>query len=273
MLDVNALEVTFENRIHAVRGVTFHVAKGETLGLVGESGCGKSSLARALVGLAPKTKGSATFADPSRKLQLVFQDSLAALDPRMTVQAALREPLEIAGLDRTNVPQLLDAVGLTTELLTRLPRELSAGQRQRICIARALAVEPTMLILDEPVSSLDVSVQAQVLNLLTDLQKRRGLTYLFISHDLAVISHMSTRIAVMYAGRIVELGPAEEIVSRPRHPYTQALLAAAATLTPLKGEPPSPLSPPTGCAFHPRCPHAFERCKVEVPTGSPACFL
>jgi peptide/nickel transport system ATP-binding protein len=272
MLEVDQLEVTF-GAIHAVRGVSFSVAPGETLGLVGESGCGKSSLARALVGLVPKAKGAVRFAQAPRSMQLVFQDSLAALDPRMTIEAALREPLDIAGLPRERLPGLLEAVGLPTELLPRLPRELSAGQRQRVCIARALAVEPKLIVLDEPVSALDVSVQAQVLNLLGELQRTRGLTYLFISHDLAVVSHVSTRIAVMYAGRIVELGPTEEIVSRPRHPYTQALLAAASKLTPLKGEPPSPLAPPPGCAFHPRCPHAFDRCKVEMPTGSPACFL
>jgi peptide/nickel transport system ATP-binding protein len=272
MLEVDQLEVTF-GAIHAVRGVSFSVAPGETLGLVGESGCGKSSLARALVGLVPKAKGAVRFAEAARKLQLVFQDPLAALDPRMTIEAALREPLDIARLPRERLPGLLEAVGLSTELLPRLPRELSAGQRQRVCIARALAVEPKLIVLDEPVSALDVSVQAQVLNLLGELQRTRGLTYLFISHDLAVVSHVSTRIAVMYAGRIVELGPTEEIVSRPRHPYTQALLAAASKLTPLKGEPPSPLAPPPGCAFHPRCPHAFDRCKVEMPTGSPACFL
>jgi oligopeptide/dipeptide ABC transporter ATP-binding protein len=269
MLDVRELEVAYGD-VRAVRGVSFSISAGETLGLVGESGCGKSSLARALVGIAPRAKGSVTAVGA---LQLVFQDPLAALDPRMSVEAALQEPLDIATLPRARVPALLDAVGLPHELLPRLPRELSAGQRQRVCIARALAVDPKLLVLDEPVSALDVSVQAQVLNLLTELQKTRGLTYLFISHDLAVVSHVSTRIAVMYAGRIVEVGPAEEIVSRPRHPYTQALLAAASTLTPLDGEPPSPLHPPSGCAFHPRCPRAFDRCKVEVPQGSVACFL
>jgi peptide/nickel transport system ATP-binding protein len=273
MLEVSELEVTFDSdggRVRAVRGVSFSVERGETLGLVGESGCGKSSLARALVGIAPRSRGSV---NAQGLLQLVFQDPVAALDPRMRIEAALNEPLDIAKLPRSRLPQLLDAVGLSTELLPRLPRELSAGQRQRVCIARALAVDPQLLVLDEPVSALDVSVQAQVLNLLTELQKRRGLTYLFISHDLAVVSHVSTRIAVMYAGRIVEIGPTEQIVSAPRHPYTQALLAAASKLTPLAGEPPSPLAPPSGCAFHPRCPHAFERCRVEVPAGSPACFL
>jgi len=213
-----------------VRGVSFEIARGETLGLVGESGCGKSSLARALVQLVKPSKGSVKFEDAQRKMQLVFQDPQAALDPRMTVQATLEEPLIIAGLDRARVPGLLDAVGLGPELLPRRPRELSAGQRQRINIARALAVEPTLLILDEPVSALDVSVQAQVLNLLAELQKSRGLTYLFISHDLAVVSHVATRIAVMHDGRIVELGPAEQVIVTPQHAYTKTLLEAAARL-------------------------------------------
>jgi peptide/nickel transport system ATP-binding protein len=272
MLEVEALEVTY-GELRAVRGVSFSVAKGETLGLVGESGCGKSSLARALVGLVPASKGSIRFTGGPRKLQLVFQDSVAALDPRMSVQAALEEPLDIAGLERTRVGALLDAGGLSRELLPRRPRELSAGQRQRVCIARALAVDPEMLVLDEPVSALDLPVQAQVLNLLADLQRQRGLTYLFITHDLNAVAHVATRIAVMYAGRIVELAEAEQLVREPRHPYSKALLAASTRLQPLGGEPPSPLSPPSGCAFHPRCPHAFDRCKVEVPTGSPACFL
>ncbi|MBL8950492.1 MAG: ABC transporter ATP-binding protein [Myxococcaceae bacterium] len=229
LLTVDSLEVHW-GHVHAVRGVSFEIARGETLGLVGESGCGKSSLARALVQLVKPSKGSVRFEDPKRKLQLVFQDPKAALDPRLTVQATLEEPLEIAGLELKRVPALLDAVGLGAELLPRRPHELSAGQRQRINIARALAVEPTLLVLDEPVSALDVSVQAQVLNLLVELQKSRGLTYLFISHDLAVVSHIATRIAVMQEGRIVELGPAEQVIVTPQHAYTKTLLDAAARL-------------------------------------------
>jgi peptide/nickel transport system ATP-binding protein len=228
-LSVDSLEVHWGS-VHAVRGVSFEIARGETLGLVGESGCGKTSLARALVKLVEPTRGTVRFEDPQRRMQLVFQDPQAALDPRMTVAAALEEPLLIAGLPRGRVPALLEAVGLGAELLTRLPRELSAGQRQRVNIARALAVEPTLLILDEPVSALDVSVQAQVLNLLAELQKSRGLTYLFISHDLAVVAHVATRIAVMHEGRIVELGPAEQVIVTPQHAYTKTLLDAAAKL-------------------------------------------
>ncbi len=229
-LSVDSLEVHF-GPIHAVRGVSFEIARGETLGLVGESGCGKTSLARALVKLVKPSKGSVTFADADRrKLQLVFQDPQAALDPRMTICQALEEPLVISKLPKARAPQLLDAVGLGPELLDRLPRQLSAGQRQRVNIARALAVEPTLLILDEPVSALDVSVQAQVLNLLLELQKSRGLTYLFISHDLAVVSHVASRIAVMHEGRIVELGPAEQVIVTPQHAYTKTLLDAAAKM-------------------------------------------
>ncbi len=229
LLRVDALEV-HHGQVHAVRGVSFEIARGETLGLVGESGCGKSSIARALVQLVKPSKGAVRFEDAQRKMQLVFQDPQAALDPRMTVHETLEEPLAIARLDKGRVPSLLEAVGLGAELLPRRPHELSAGQRQRINIARALAVEPTLLILDEPVSALDVSVQAQVLNLLTELQKSRGLTYLFISHDLAVVSHVASRIAVMQEGRIVELGPAEQVIVTPQHAYTKTLLDAAARL-------------------------------------------
>jgi ABC-type glutathione transport system ATPase component len=229
LLTVRDLAVSF-GPIDAVRGVSFELQRGETLGLLGESGCGKSSLARALVKLVKPTRGEIHFADASRKMQLVFQDPQAALDPRMTVAKALLEPLIIAGLDRSQLPRLLEAVGLGPELLPRLPKELSAGQRQRVNIARALAVEPTLLILDEPVSALDVSVQAQVLNLLAELQAQRGLTYLFISHDLAVVTHVSSRIAVMHQGRIVELGACEQVIVTPQHPYTRELLDAAARL-------------------------------------------
>ncbi|MBK7858353.1 MAG: ABC transporter ATP-binding protein [Archangiaceae bacterium] len=229
LLSVSGLHVHY-GAIHAVRGVSFELGRSETLGLVGESGCGKTSLARALVKLTRPSSGTVRFDGPPRKLQLVFQDPHAALDPRMTVRAALAEPLDIAGLPHARMPELLEAVGLGPELLPRLPRELSAGQRQRINIARALSVEPTLLVLDEPVSALDVSVQAQVLNLLSELQQRRGLTYLLISHDLAVVSHLATRIAVMREGELVELGPAEQVIVTPQHPYTRALLEAAARL-------------------------------------------
>jgi ABC-type glutathione transport system ATPase component len=229
VLTVSGLEVSY-GPVHAVRGVSFEISRGETLGLVGESGCGKSSIARALVKLVKPSKGTVTFTDPQRKMQLVFQDPQAALDPRMTIAATLEEPLIIAGLDRKKTPQLLAAVGLGPELLPRLPRELSAGQRQRVNIARALAVEPTLLVLDEPVSALDVSVQAQVLNLLQEVQQSRGLTYLFITHDLAVVSHVATRIAVMHEGRIVETGPAEQLLVTPQHEYTKTLLEAAQKL-------------------------------------------
>ena len=229
LLTVDALEVAY-GAVHAVRGVSFTLARGETLGLVGDSGCGKTSLARALVRLVTPSRGTVTFTDAPRKLQLVFQDPQAALDPRMSVRAALEEALGIARAPKGRVPALLDAVGLSAELMHRLPRELSAGQRQRVNIARALAVEPSLLVLDEPVSALDVSVQAQVLNLLVELQKSRGLAYLFITHDLAVVSHLATRIAVMHEGRIVELGPAEQVIVTPQHPYTKELLDAAARL-------------------------------------------
>ena len=291
LLAVADLTVHFQRRIgllgshretvQAVNGVSFAVGRKETLGLVGESGCGKTTLARAVLRLVEKTSGTVRFDGQDlhalapaelrrmrRRLQIVFQDPYASLNPRMTIGAAIREGLTIhhlaegAAADR-RVRDLLDEVGLTADAAHGYPHEFSGGQRQRAGIARALAVEPELLVCDEPVSALDVSVQAQVLNLLMDLQARRGLSYLFISHDLAVVRHVAPRVAVMYLGRIVEEGPAEELYARPRHPYTQALLSAVPEPDPvtkrprivLPGDPPSPVNPPSGCPFHPRCPH------------------
>jgi oligopeptide transport system ATP-binding protein len=272
--------------VRAVDGVSFAVAKGETLGLVGESGCGKSTLARALLFLDPPTSGEIVFdgtpvtaADVRRlrgSAQIVFQDPYASLPPRMRVEWILADPLSIHGVGRAEirarVPQLLRDVGLKEDAARRLPYQLSGGQRQRVGIARALSVQPSLVIADEAVSSLDASVQAQILNLFRDLQERHGLAYLFISHDLGVVKYMSHRIAVMYLGELVELAPAEELYARPLHPYTRALTSAVPSLgrrggarIRLAGEPPNPAAPPPGCRFHPRCPLADERCRVERP--------
>jgi len=279
--------------VRAVDGVSFSIPAGKTLGLVGESGSGKTTVARTLLRLTEPTGGSfrlggeevfalapAPLRALRRRIQIVFQDPYGSLNPRMTVRQTLREPLQIhrlaTGKERdVRVGALLDEVGLDAELADRYPHELSGGQRQRVGIARALSVEPTFLVCDEPVSALDVSVQAQVLNLLTDLQRQRGLTYLFIAHDLAVVKHVADDVAVMYLGRIVERAAASTIYDLPRHPYTRSLLSAVPVPDPtaqkqrivLEGDVPSPTNPPPGCPFHPRCPHPkkSDRCRTEVP--------
>ncbi len=270
--------------VKAVDEVSFDVARGETLALVGESGCGKTTTGRALLRLVEPTRGSVHFDGTAvmalegealrrmrRHMQIVFQDPYGSLNPRMTVGAAIKEGLIVHALaegaeaDR-RVAQLLDEVGLRAEYAARYPHEFSGGQRQRVGIARALAVEPSFIVCDEPVSALDVSVQAQVVNLLRDLQRERGLAYLFIAHDLAVVSHMADRVAVMYLGKIVELTTRAQLFGTPRMPYTTALLSAVPVPTPgavrqrvlLHGDPPSPAHPPTGCVFHPRCPHPLK---------------
>jgi peptide/nickel transport system ATP-binding protein len=255
--------------LRAVDKVSFDVAKGETVGLVGESGCGKSTVARLIAGLYAPTEGRIEFG--GRRLQMIFQDPYASLNPRWRVRKIIAEPMMF--LEATKpVEQFLVQVGLSPDDAERYPHEFSGGQRQRISIARALAGEPELLICDEPTSALDVSVQAQILNLMAELQERLGLTYLFISHNLAVVSLIADRVGVMYLGRVVELALSAELFARPRHPYTRMLLDAVPDLdmsgkprTPVAGEVPNPLAPPPGCAFHPRCPHANARCQVEVP--------
>jgi peptide/nickel transport system ATP-binding protein len=276
-------------RLRAVDDVSFGIAPGTTFALVGESGCGKSTIARLAVGLHEPTQGEMLFegqalssarAQPAmrRRMNMIFQDPYASLNPRWRVLDIVAEPIRAFGLaTRPNevnarVGSLLASVGLTVRDADKYPHEFSGGQRQRISIARALASEPDFLVCDEPTSALDVSVQAQILNLMRDLQVRLGLTYLFISHNLAVVRHMADRLGVMYLGRIVEEGPAEAIFAAPLHPYTRLLLDAIPDLeqigrarTPVGGELPSPIAPPPGCAFHPRCPLANERCRVEKP--------
>ncbi len=256
--------------LRAVDGVSFEVSKGETLALVGESGCGKSTVARLIAGLYAPTEGQIEFR--GRRLQMIFQDPYASLNPRWRVRKIVAEPMMFLEGGGKPVAELLRQVGLSPEDAERYPHEFSGGQRQRISIARALAGEPELLICDEPTSALDVSVQAQILNLMADLQERLGLTYLFISHNLAVVSLVADRVGVMYLGRIVELATAAELFARPRHPYTRMLLDAVPDLdmsgkprTPVAGEVPNPLAPPPGCAFHPRCRYANDRCRREVP--------
>ena len=283
--------------VKAVQDVSFDIYRGETLGLVGESGCGKSTLGRCILRLIEPTSGQVVFKGKNildlgasemrqlrRNMQIVFQDPFASLNPRMTIEEILGEPLIIHKLAnskeerRKTIYELLDLVGLRRESISRYPHEFSGGQRQRICIARALAVKPEFLVCDEPVSALDVSIQAQIVNLMQDLQKELKLTYLFIAHDLKVVEHISTRVAVMYLGKIAEMASAEGLYARPAHPYTRALLSAIPIPDPthkkerviLQGDVPSPLNPPSGCHFHPRCPEARENCKQEMPPLKPS---
>jgi len=281
------------DRVHAVDGVSFDLAAGETLGVVGESGCGKSTTGRCILRLIEPTSGEVWFEGKSvtkaskeelralaRDMQIIFQDPYASLNPRMTVAAIIGEALTIHKLTKTpqeyeaRIVQLLETVGLSADHMRRFPHEFSGGQRQRIGIARALAVSPKLLVCDEAVSALDVSIQAQVINLLEDLQEQFSLTYVFIAHDLSVVEHISDRVAVMYLGRIVEIAPANALYTEPRHPYTEALLSAVPIPDPtikrkrimLQGDVPSPIHPPTGCHFHTRCPIAKKGlCDVERP--------
>ena len=307
LVDVKDLAKTFEvsapwlNRVierrprqfvHAVDGLSFEIARGQTLALVGESGCGKSTVARLLVGLYGPTRGqvafdgvdiAATLASPGaralrRRMQMIFQDPYASLNPRWKVREIIGEPLsehglvtEAAALEH-RVADLLRSVGMGAADMEKFPHQFSGGQRQRISIARALATEPEFLVCDEPTSALDVSVQAQVLNIMKDLQRERGLTYLFISHNLAVVRHVADQVGVMYLGRLVELADRKTLFAAPRHPYTRMLLDAIPDIamsgrqrTPVQGEVPNPLLPPSGCSFHPRCPHANARCRNERP--------
>jgi peptide/nickel transport system ATP-binding protein len=279
-----------ETVVQAVSDVDLDIAEGEVVGLVGESGCGKSTLGRIVAGILPQTAGTMAWRGQEvgtmdgrerhawqLAVQMIFQDPFASLNPRLRVSEIVGEAPRVHGIvprggQAKYVGEILDQVGLDGAYSTRYPHQFSGGQRQRIGIARALAVKPSFIVCDEAVAALDVSIQAQVLNLFMELRQRLGLTYLFISHNLAVVEHLSDRVAIMYLGRLVEIAPADELFAHPNHPYTQALLAEVPkleatrrTYRPIAGELPSPLAPPSGCAFHPRCPHAFARCKAERP--------
>jgi peptide/nickel transport system ATP-binding protein len=306
LLEVNDLKKYFElgtgllrinrGRVYAVDGVSFTIGRGETLALVGESGCGKSTVGRCILRLVDLTAGQVSLAgdridDMSpgvlrplrRRIQVVFQDPFSSLNPRMRVRQLLAEPIRNFGLARSpqelsaRIDALLEQVRLPRDAANRWPHEFSGGQRQRIAIARALAAEPDLIVCDEAVSALDVSVKAKIVNLLRDLQRELGLALLFISHDLAIVEHLTHRVAVMYLGKIVEIGPKRQIFAAPKHPYTEALLSSVPVPEPgarrprivLKGDVPSPMRPPTGCRFHTRCPYAFERCRNEEPTLRP----
>lgn len=277
--------------VKAVNDVSFTIYPGETFSVVGESGCGKSTLARTTIGLYPPNSGEIRYRDdridnltskqmlPYRsKMQMIFQDPYASLNPRMKVQQTLEEPIVFhnknisQGAVKDKVAEVMEQVGLDAKWMDRYPHEFSGGQRQRISIARALMVDPDFIVADEPISALDVSIQAQILNLMMDAQEKRGLTYMFITHDLSVVEHISTRVAVMYLGSLCEVAPAEDLFESPRHPYTQALLSAIPKLgqkkpkhVKLKGEVPTPINLPSGCVFHGRCVYARDRCKQEIP--------